>query len=494
MTDGLGPVRWSGDQAITELPGQLDGSNAEQVRELLLSVIGRGAGTLIADLSASVSCDHAAAEALAEACQRAVAGRTELRLVVTSESVRRVLSRNGIDRLVPVYPSLEAAMTARAPGPAARPAARPAVSRAGTMIPLVRRGDLRTLSRPVTDSGEADFGTETALLDGDGVIESVNQAWLDFAAANGGDPARTGPGVSYLEVCAAAGDDPVAQLVAGAIRAALAGDLSGPLAVEVPCHSPAAERWYEVLISSRTGRGGRTLGAAVTLSLARSRPYSRLGAGLRLVPRPAAAPDGPEAVITARVTAAMIEAFSDGVALADHCGTLLMANRRLEEMFGYQHGELRGQPVEQLLPAHLQDAHRSHRAGYSRAPATRAMGAGACLVGQRRDGSTFPAEISLSPVQTATGQVITLVVVRDVTAARRLERLAAQAAEAVAAGGRDLLGDITDSLYHVGLSLRAAAELDDAAARAQIAEALTRLDATISQIRAAALASDGNLY
>lgn len=492
MTDGLFPVRWSGDQAIAVLPGQLDGSNAEQVRELLLSVVGRGAGTLIADLSASVSCDHAAAEALAEVCQRAVAGGTELRLVVTSETVRRVLSRNGIDRLVPVYPSLEAAMTARAPGPAARPA----VSRAGTMIPLVRRGDLRTLSRPVTDSGEADFGTETALLDGDGVIESVNQAWLAFAAANGGDPARTGPGVSYLEVCAAAGDDPVAQLVAGAIRAALSGDLPGPLAVEVPCHSPAAERWYEVLISSRTGRGGRNLGAAVTLSLARSRPYSRLGAGLRLVPRPAAAgPGRPEAVITARVTAAMIEAFSDGVALADHCGTLLMANRRLEEMFGYQHGELRGQPVEQLLPAHLQDAHRSHRAGYSRAPATRAMGAGACLVGQRRDGSSFPAEISLSPVQTATGQVITLVVVRDVTAARRLERLAAHAAEAVAAGGRDLLGDITDSLYHVGLSLRAAAELDADAAREQIAEALTRLDATISQIRAASLAScDGNLY
>ena len=103
------------------------------------------------------------------------------------------------------------------------------------------------------------------------MIAWVNQAWQAFAAANGGDPVRTGSGVSYLQACAAAGDDPVAQEVADAIRAALAGDLPGPLTVEVPCHSPAVERWFDVLISSRLDDQGRCLGATVTLSLARAR-------------------------------------------------------------------------------------------------------------------------------------------------------------------------------------------------------------------------------
>ena len=73
-------------------------------------------------------------------------------------------------------------------------------------------------------------------------------------------------------------------------------------------------------------------------------------------------------------------------------------------MFGYQHGELRGHPVESLIPAGLQAAHRSHRASYAQAPAARPMGAGAPLVGLRKDGTTFPAQISLSPVTTSAGE------------------------------------------------------------------------------------------
>ena len=154
------------------------------------------------------------------------------------------------------------------------------------------------------------------------MIAWVNQAWQAFAAANGGDPARTGIGVSYLQACAAAGDDPVAHEVAGAIRAALAGDLPGPLTVEVPCHSPATERWFDVLISSRFDDQGRCLGATVTLSLARSQPRSAAGRGLTLAQgRP-----GSAAVMTPGVLWNMIEAFNDGVALADREGTLVLAS------------------------------------------------------------------------------------------------------------------------------------------------------------------------
>lgn len=72
----------------------------------------RGAATLILDMTATASCDHAGADAVVRAYQRAVASGTQLRLVVTAEIVRRVLSINGIDRLISIYPSVDAATAA----------------------------------------------------------------------------------------------------------------------------------------------------------------------------------------------------------------------------------------------------------------------------------------------------------------------------------------------------------------------------------------------
>ena len=98
---------------------------------------------------------------------------------------------------------------------------------------------------------------------------SVNDAWRAFAAANGGDPARTGPGMSYVDICTASGDR-VPDQVASAIRDALSGNLPGSLTVELPCHSPRTERWFDTLISSRRDDRGRIAGATVTLSLTRA--------------------------------------------------------------------------------------------------------------------------------------------------------------------------------------------------------------------------------
>jgi anti-sigma B factor antagonist len=108
------PEGWTGGQVVVPLPEHIGLSNAGLVREELLSVINRGATTLIADMTATVSCDHAGADAVARAFQRAVIGGTELRLVVTAQIVRRVLAINGLDRLVSIYPSLEAATAASA--------------------------------------------------------------------------------------------------------------------------------------------------------------------------------------------------------------------------------------------------------------------------------------------------------------------------------------------------------------------------------------------
>ena len=248
------PVLWTGQWAVVVLPDHMDLSNTAGIRSQLLSVINRGATALIADMSATVSCDHSGPAAVARAYQRAATNGTDLRLVISSQIIRRVIRIAGLDQLMSVYPTLEAALADRAPATPGRTPAKNGVARA-------RAGW-------APDSGP---GTEIALLDREGVIVSVNGAWRDFAAANGGEPVRVGQGVSYLEVCASAGDDQVARDVDAAIRRALAGDLPGPLVVEVPCHGPDTERWFDMLISGRTDDDGRPMGATVTLSLVRSR-------------------------------------------------------------------------------------------------------------------------------------------------------------------------------------------------------------------------------
>ena len=120
MRDDPFPVEWTGRQAIVAFPDQVDVSNVGQLRDRLLAVINRGAAVLIADMTDTASCDHQAVEAVARACQRAAINGTQVRLVVTAPVVRRVLSIEGLDRLVSIYPSLEAAIRGEQPPP--RPA------------------------------------------------------------------------------------------------------------------------------------------------------------------------------------------------------------------------------------------------------------------------------------------------------------------------------------------------------------------------------------
>ncbi len=108
-------VRWAGRQAVVALPEHMEVANAGQIQQGLLSVIDRGATALIADMTATISCDHAGADAVVRAFRRAVISGTELRLVVTTQQVSHMLSLSGVDRLVRIYPSREAATTATAP-------------------------------------------------------------------------------------------------------------------------------------------------------------------------------------------------------------------------------------------------------------------------------------------------------------------------------------------------------------------------------------------
>jgi PAS domain S-box-containing protein len=117
----------------------------------------------------------------------------------------------------------------------------------------------------------------------------------------------------------------------------------------------------------------------------------------------------------------LLEAVPDAMVCVDADGRIVLVNAQTERLFGYRRDELAGQPVEILVPDAIKAGHPAHRAGYVADPRPRQMSAGIELAGRRRDGSTFPAEISLSAIDTGEG-ILVAAAVRDVS-----ERLELQA-------------------------------------------------------------------
>jgi anti-sigma B factor antagonist len=111
------PVLWIGQVAVVTLPGEIDVTIADAVREELLGVLDQGAALLIADLSKTEFCDSAGVSALVRAYRRASTSGKQMRLAVSTPSVQRVLSITGVDRLVDVFPSVAASL-AGTPGAA----------------------------------------------------------------------------------------------------------------------------------------------------------------------------------------------------------------------------------------------------------------------------------------------------------------------------------------------------------------------------------------
>jgi len=127
----------------------------------------------------------------------------------------------------------------------------------------------------------------------------------------------------------------------------------------------------------------------------------------------------------------LLEAVPDAMVAVNHEGIIVQVNSQTEDLFGYTRGELIGQKVEILVPETQRQQHQHHRARFRQQPSVRRMGAGLELYGRRRDGSEFPVEISLSPVQTSSGPLV-LSAIRDISDRKRIEvqlHLAYQALE-----------------------------------------------------------------
>jgi two-component system, LuxR family, sensor kinase FixL len=142
------------------------------------------------------------------------------------------------------------------------------------------------------------------------------------------------------------------------------------------------------------------------------------------------------------------EASPSGTVLIDHQGRILLVNAHAEKLFGYARDELIGKSVEILIPERFAHAHASDRANFFAAPESRAMGAGRELFARRKDGSEFPVEIGLNPIQTPQGLVV-LANVINISARLAAEEETRRSREQVELLGRvSLLGEMTASLAH----------------------------------------------
>lgn len=157
-------------------------------------------------------------------------------------------------------------------------------------------------------------------------------------------------------------------------------------------------------------------------------------------PPPLAAPVNGKAIL-----GVLLEALAEGLIAVDREGTIVLANHRAEEMFGYTPGGLSGRPVSDLLPERYVETHAGHVACYFANPRIRPMGHDLDLLGRRKDGTEFPVDVSLSFVNTSVGP-LTLSLVTDASRIRQAEQALKQRNQELDAFAHTVAHDLKASL------------------------------------------------
>ncbi len=143
----------------------------------------------------------------------------------------------------------------------------------------------------------------------------------------------------------------------------------------------------------------------------------------------------------------LLDTAPDSIVVVNSDGHIVLANARVENMFGYSQEELLGQPIEILLPERFRKIHPQHHEGYFAAPHIRPMGTGLDLVGRRKDGSEFPVDVTLGPLKTEEGLLV-ISVIRDITERKHAEETLRESEEKY----RTIIQTIEDGYYEVDIA------------------------------------------
>ncbi len=117
----------------------------------------------------------------------------------------------------------------------------------------------------------------------------------------------------------------------------------------------------------------------------------------------------------------LLESAPDAMVIVDAGGHIVLVNSQAVQLFGWSRGELIGQPIETLVPMRYRGSHTAHRQGFASQRRVRQMGAGLELSGLRKDGSEFPIEVSLGPIETEEGSLV-VSTIRDASDRKRIEQ------------------------------------------------------------------------
>jgi diguanylate cyclase (GGDEF)-like protein/PAS domain S-box-containing protein len=236
-----------------------------------------------------------------------------------------------------------------------------------------------------------------AVIDASGCILTVNKAWRDFAQANGIDSALVSEGANYLEVCdrAAERGDMDAAEAAALIRAVAAGQRDAAT-MEYPCHAPTVLRWFNVKFTRLAGDGPLRIAAAHESITERKLAESKI-----------------------RLQSYLLASVEQAVIATDMNGVIIYWNPFAEKLYGWSSSEAVGRDIIEVMAS--ETTHEQAAQVMARLKMGESWSGE--FLARHRDGSSFPIQVTNSPIRDAQGKLIGITgISTDITERKKVER------------------------------------------------------------------------